>query len=566
MFCLLNTPFEHNKKLCPETAELVPGKLYYQAPPKSLSDTFTEQRGDEILILEGIIANGKRLVDAYAVKSLKELLWLALKDNSILGKLHGQFFLACYNVVSGDFQVFTNPTNTVRLYYYHQKDTIIVADKIKTIVDILAAAGTICSVSELGARMILSYGYTLEGFTTIEEIKQLPSASRLSYSAGVLGENRYFTWNFDILHQATHQSFRELSRLLAAAVSAAFVRDEDHEHIAFLSGGLDSRLVVYAAHKLGYKGFSVLNFSEPGYLDATIAADIAKELDLKLHFSSLEGGKYLHKISQNLVYQEGQIVLHGAAHLFHALQNLPLKRYGILHSGQIGDIIKGSYLPTRSHSPVNLMAAAYSTQILQRFSSELGFVRDKYPNHEAFVLYNRGFNGITNGDLASYHFSHSLSPFMAPEFMQYALNMDPAVRYDSRAYLAWMKYSYPVAARHTWEKTGARASDPFWLVKLKYNAWRGSDKIKRLITKQPNRLNMNPFDYWWQSNSELREDLNKEFSCLQELAPYLDKELQADIAELQASRSLSARLQAYTLARGILYLLGKQGIVEVSND
>ena len=158
MLCLLQPASEYGKNICPKIPEYVPGKLYYKAPEKHLSDSFVEQRGDELLILEGIIANGKRLVNAYAAQDLKDLLWQATKDTSILGKLHGYFFAARYNVVSGEFRIFTGPASSVRLYYYHQGDTIIVADKIKTIVDVLAASGVQCSVSDLGARMILSYG------------------------------------------------------------------------------------------------------------------------------------------------------------------------------------------------------------------------------------------------------------------------------------------------------------------------------------------------------------------------------------------------------------------------
>jgi len=566
MFCFAKVPAGYRMDPCPRSAELVPSILYHQAIGKKLTDSFTQQRGDEILILEGIIANGKRLQDAYAVKDIKELLWQAMRDHSIMGKLHGQFFVACYNAVSGDFKIFTNLSNTVRLYYYHEQDTIIVADKIKCIVDILHANGRQCRVSALGARMILSYGYMLEGFSTIQEIKQLPSATCLCVKAGTLDVAPYFSWNFDIRYQATHKEFRELTQLFSSAVSDSFARDEDNEHLAFLSGGLDSRLVVYTAHKLGYKAFSVLNFSEPGYLDATIAENIAQELKLKLHFCSLEGGQYLYNIDQNLLYHEGQIVLHGAAHLFHALQNMSLEPYGILHSGQVGDIMKGSYLAASRHTPVNPGAAAYSYRLMQSFSSELDFLRDKYPNHEAFVFQNRALNGMTNGDLAAYYFSHSISPFLEPEFMQYTLNIDPALRYSSRAYLAWMKYSFPTAARHIWEKTGARVSDPFWLVKIKYNLWRGSNKIKLKITRQPNRLNMNPFDYWWQSNEELRRQLNDKFTCFERVAPFLDKELQADMKELQKNHSLSEKLQAYTLAKSVLYLLGKEDIEEVPHD
>jgi asparagine synthase (glutamine-hydrolysing) len=553
MFCFIGGSAEIQLSSIGKIPELIPGKLYYQAPEKHQADSFIARRSSETLILEGILANASSLVTKYAAKNLEDLLWAALSDHSILSRLHGQYMLLHYNAQSGAFEAFTNVSNTVRLFYYHQNGMLIVSDKIRTIVRVLAEQGITVAIDELGARMILSYGYMLEGYTTIAGIHQVCSAGKLEYKDRSLKVSQYFSWNPDIVIRPKRQIHKELTELLSAAVQSAFARDEDLPHLAFLSGGLDSRLVVYTAVQLGFRDMLTLNFSEPGYLDATIANAIARELSLQLKFFSLAGGEYLLHLPENLAYHEGQNVLHGAAHLYRAIAELDTKNFGILHSGQIGDVIKGSYLSAAGHTPVNLHAAAYSTTIMSGYLEELKFIRDWYPNHEMFVLYNRGLNGMINGDLACYHKTHSLSPFLDPAFMQYAISIDPAYRYGSHCYLDWMKHSYPSAARHKWEKTGAPASDPYWLVKLKYNLWRGSDKLVRMITKRPNRLNMNPFDYWWQTNPDLREYIATEFESLANTRRAFSKELWDDLQILRQSPSFSERLQAYTLLKSTQY-------------
>lgn len=531
--------------------------LYYQAPQKHLGDSFVKETGEAVLILEGIIANGAKLLTDFALPDLKALFTAAIQNEDILAKAHGQFFLIYYDKKSKTLKAYTNISSTVRLYYYWDGKELILSDKIRQITNALKAKGISYSISELGARMTLSYGYMLEGFTTIKEVKQIPSASVLCLQNGKCEVKRYFSWDFETRQIPEKEIYPRLTELFSQAVDCAFKRDEDRQHLAFLSGGLDSRVVVYSAHKLGYKGFETLNFSEPGYLDHTIAQSIARELKLKLNFFSLARGQYLLQLPENLVYNEGQIVLHGAAHLFQGIKSLPIKNYGILHSGQIGDILKGSYLQARGHTPVNLVAAAYSTRILKSFSSQIDRLRDCYPHHEAFVFYNRGLNGIINGDLASYQDSFSLSPFLEPLFVQYCLKLDPALRQDSRLYLNWMKHSFAQAARHKWEKTGAKASDPFLIVKLKYNLWRGSDKILRMLTKEPNRLNMIPFDYWWQINKDLKEHFEQERALLEELKPLIDTELYQETLLMSQSPIFSEKLQAYTLALSALYLMGK---------
>ncbi len=557
MYCYVNSSAALELKSLKGVPEELEGRIYYQLPRKKIQDSFVQRQDESILIFEGIVANGQEIINRYAARDLPDLIWQVKTRPEILAQLHGQFWLAFHDAESGDFQAFTNTTNNCRLYYYHVGEILIVADRMRTITRILQDNNIATSVDPKGARMILSYGYMLEGYSTISQIRNLPSGSCLSCESGQVRAEPYHEWDCESRHKDPAKCITELSWLFEKAVEQAFARDDEGEHLAFLSGGLDSRAVVYAAHNLGYRGFNVLNFSEPGYLEARVARGIAQELGLGFSFFSLKDGSYLKDIAQNLVYNDGQIVLHGAAHLFEAIKGLEPARYGIIHSGQMGAILKGGYLRAPHHSKADMNDGAYSTRVLQALLVENTDMGDSYPNHELFTLKNRGFNAIPNGDLAAYEYSHSLSPMLSPDFLQYCLNIEPSLRYGGKLYFDWLKQSYPAAAKHKWERTGAPVSDPYLLSKLKYNVWRGSNKIMRKITGKPDRLSMNPFDYWWQTNPQLQATMKREFKCIDEILPRLDDELARDLKIMKNSSIFSERLQAYTLAKGLQYLSGK---------
>ncbi len=524
-------------------------RVFQSYQTKTVDDSFAQQEAEGFCLFRGIVAGVKG--------DVRSKLWgiLSQANHSELSALHGQFFALYYDSQSKDLRIYSAPSNNYRLYYYRDERLLLVADSIKLMVELLAENGIRVQPDEIGLRMMLTYGYMLENFSTISGIRQF-GASRL-LRANLLGINiqRYFRYDTTTVHRTQKLAFGELKELFYAAVQAGFERDASQKHLAFVSGGLDSRLVLFTAKELGFAKLDCLNFSEPGYLDQSIAIQICQILGFGYRFFSLQEGSYLLHLDDNLRYHEAQIVLHGAAHLYQAIRFLPADEQRILHSGQIGDIMKGSYLQAKGHSPVNLVAGAYSKKLLPKLASELQGLAGNYPVHELFVLENRGFNCITNGDLASLVSGYSLSPFMEPQFMQYALSIDPAWRYGARFYLDWMKRCYPKAAKLVWEKFNAPASYPYLLARLKYNLWRGSDKLLRKINGKPNRLNMNPFDYWWQINPELRARFAPRFAIPESLRALLSPELKSDLNTMFASSLLSERFQAYSAVRGLQYLL-----------
>lgn len=533
-------------------------RIMHSFKPKPVDDSFwhADERG--YTLFEGVLVSGQNLTNPDSQEqTICEV--LQQEKHRELASFHGQFACLVYEQAKQELRVYSDNSNNFRVYYHHQPGIFITATSIKLILDLLTLNNLPYHPDEIGLRMMLSYGYMLRDWTTIAEVRQLGAAKYIRHTLQGTEHQAYFRYDASIRFSDKLQITTELTKLFRLAVDDAFNRDGNQRHFAFISGGLDSRMVLWTAHELGYKPIDCLNFSQPGYLDQTIATQICNKLGCKLSFFSLEDGNYLKDLDDNLSYHEAQIVLHGAAHLYSAIKTMNLTQYGIMHSGQIGDVIKGSYLQARGHTPVNLMAGAYSTRLLPSILQELDKYKADYPTHELFILENRGFNCITNGDLACLELGYSVSPFVEPQFMQFALNVDPALRAGAMMYLYWMRHSYPEASRFRWEKFNCPVTTPYLLARLQYNLWRGSDKILRMLTHKPNTLNMNPFDYWWSTNPSLRQQFSPKFAVPDDIRHLLSPELIRDTETMFVQGSLSEKFQAYSAVRGIQHLFSNEG-------
>ncbi len=524
-----------------------------------LEDSFQINNNDTILYFKGILVNSSDLLCRYKQLDIPELIRFAFAkgNQKILADFHGQFCGLYYDSKSDHLIAATNISNTMRLYYYQDYETIIVASSIQLITTVMHRYSIAVNLDEVGARMILSYGYTLGDFTTINNIKQLGAGNCLHAVCDSISIRGYHRFNNEELHHDKDHSIRELERLFLQSIQFAYEKDlqKKREHVAFLSGGLDSRIGLWAAYKQGYRNILCLNFSQPGYADEVIARKICSDLGLKLHFFSLHKGQYLNYLEENLIYNDGQIILHGAAHLFRAINELDLSNYGILHSGQIGDFILGSYLDGTSQKAVEVGSGAYSVRIIHSISNEAKKIGELYPNHEMFSLYNRCFNAAVNGDYACSVVSNSVSPFVDPSFAQYGFNISAKLRYNNKLYKDWYRTFYPEAARYQWEKSGTNLYTPAIISLFRLLSIRGSGKVYRMITNKPPSRSMNPFDLWWNQNSELQTKFGNQSELISIIEDKISPELRKDILNILRNGNFSEILQVYTLLQGIKYLI-----------
>jgi len=525
-------------------------------PGKATDAWFHQQRG-HLACFDGALVNADSLVNAYALSGTGALLEEVLinQDTGLLGQFHGQFSgMAAYP--DGSAWFFANQTGSSRLYYWHAGDLLIVSTSLALIVAILRSNMHAVSIDPIGARMLMSLGFTLAERTTIANTKLLEPGHCLHYEGGILRKDVYHSFNSEPLYTDMSAALPILDDLFKQAVQAEYAWDQSHGrgHLSFLSGGLDSRMAVATAASLGFTGIECLNFSQSGYPDHTVARAIASRLGAGYHFFALDGGHYLRQMEDALEYNDGQIIFHGAAHLFAALDNVPTSEYGILHSGQVGDLILGSYLRGPRHEPAGCRDIGLNPDFDPDLSSEILRVARNYPNHEVFALYNRAFNAASNGDLACAISNYAISPFLYPHFAQYCLNIDPSLRFGNKLYLRWFRQYQALAAGFKWEKTG-----------LPLTAGQGTIAVAKLIRRTRDKLarmgwiqarSMNPFESWLKEGTPLHTELTDRFNKADQYGILSGSDAGGLYRRSAGSANVISRLQAYTAAYSLNRLLG----------
>ena len=273
-----------------------------------------------------------------------------------------------------------------------------------------------------------------------------------------------------------------------------------YSHLATLSGGLDSRMNVMLANSKGYKN-DLFCFSESDYLDERIAKKIARDLALKIETISLENGHYLHDLSENVHMYNGAVSYISSAHLNSALKKLELKKYGLIHTGQIGDGILGGFVTEVIDKKSNYRSKKMSTRFLHKVNFD-DKILNKYSSEEVYKLTNRVGNFTNCGSFAiANHQSYLASPFMDTDFIETCLSISPKLKLGSQIYINWIKKCHPDIAKYKWERTGFRPN-----ANWKTEVSRYTNKLKKeyyKILDKEYKLSMNPLDYWYKNNKDL---------------------------------------------------------------
>ncbi len=533
--------------------------------PNICNDSYLYQDQNTLACFDGILANSQSLIDSYGSKGIKGLLErvLLVQDTSMPRHFFGQFTCMSFHAKEKERGIFFgNQMGSARLYYWHQENRLVVSNSLAMVVAILRHNQVQCHVNELGLRMLLVYGYTLADFSTIAQIKHLEAGKILEWESGTLKVSEYHNYHTEASSAKVHQALPILNDLFKEALGHIRSWDLQHhkKHLAFLSGGLDSRMAVYTAVNLGFKGLSVLNFSQSGYRDNRIAMKIAQNLKLNYHLYPLDQGKYLVDAHEAIFYNEGQVVYHGAAHLEAALKSMNLDDYGVIVSGQVGDLVLGSFLsmPRHEKAGTGKKGISLNPQDDPELEDAIRQITPKYPNHEIYALYNRGINASSNGDLACYKQGHSLSPFMYPPFADFCLSLDPKIRYNNHLYFKWISTYQSQAAKVPWEKTGIAPSFGTKAFTLAIFARRIREKMALMgLLKQKN---MNPFERWLKEDASLAKSLNTLMMNSDTHAVISKSSASALFQKNLTSPYLSIQMSAYTAAHSLNLMLGAEDI------
>jgi asparagine synthase (glutamine-hydrolysing) len=531
--------------------------------PKFLNDKIFNENSQLFICTDGPLLNSHGLKQKYNVDTNFALIEFIYSNNGIHGisEIKGDFSGVILNKNSNVWHIFTNHVGSKNIFYFfdEEKKELIFSSELKILVYLMRKKGYPINLSEIGACCLLTFGYMIGDTTLIENIRKIPPGSILTYSDGQIRIDQYYKLeSTPFVADSEDLIIKNLNSLFLDAIKLEYDKDLEYNysHISTLSGGLDSRMNVMNAKKAGYSNILCLCFSQSDYLDEIIAKRIASDLEFEFIFKSLDNGNYLKNIEESAFVNDALTLYAGAAHVQFSIKLFEWKNFGLLHTGQIGDLVLGSYLFNNKHDPVDINTIkkiAYSTKLLdERLIKKLNLY-NKYENAEIFAFYERCVNGVFNGYRVIEQFTEFSSPFLDKDFLAYAMRIPPKYRYREKLYIKWIMSEIPEISKYPWEKTG-----------MKINAGslnRFFFRVFRFLRKKYHGdtyiSSMNPFEYWYQTNSGLKSFIEKYFEDhITLLNAY--PALMNDAKTLFKTGTFLEKTQVLTLLSGIkLYNLNK---------
>jgi asparagine synthase (glutamine-hydrolysing) len=521
----------------------------------STTDKFKDDKvfidTDELLfILDGAVFNKKALLAEKNSDDWSGYLVDAYKANRTFFKeLKGTFWGVVLEKSTGTILAFSDHIGSKQMFYVDEGDTFILSTNSYNLTRHLKDHPTIHpKINELGAFMVLSYGYVIEDVTVVEEIKRLMPGFYLSFVDGKLGIKQFYRIRKNVQEVSDEEAFEELDARFKSATKAAFDKDREYgyQHLVALSGGLDSRMTTYVAHELGYTDQTNITFSQSNYLDEQIAKQIASDLKHEWIFKSLDNGIFLKRVDLTTELTGGNVTYFGVGHGFSLLDNLDMRNYGMLHSGQSGNSIIGTFpdhaLFDKPFTLEGLAPDATTKRIVGEYQ-----LKNEYEDYEMYKHRNHCFIGGNNGFLAAQKKTETISPFYDLDVLEFCMSISSERRANHNFYRKWINTKYPKAAQYVWDATQVPVNAKM-NIKIKGNSYNYRQLSRYALGKtiyrySPNKkrsidssYHMNPIEYWFKTNPELVNFYNSYVDeTLDCLSPY--PELKQYVHDLSKSSS-----------------------------
>jgi asparagine synthase (glutamine-hydrolysing) len=484
----------------------------YKKFDKFAKDKLFKEDKQYIFGIDGVILNLKSLKNQYAESDfLKLFINLFIKEGiQFVSKFKGEFSGFIFIKETKKLYYFNNKTATKQIFYSHNDSSLSITPNLRSIALKRAKEGLTNCLDIKATYNMLTFGGMIENQTLIEDVYKLGAGAYLVFENNKITIKKYYDYNtININISEKNKAIKSINEVFIEAVKLEYEKDKEYnyQHIATLSGGLDSRMNVMLAKKLGYTS-TTFCFSQSGYADETIAQKITQDLSLDLKFVALDGGDYLKNLTEMVQINSGLQFYHGSAHYHYALQQLDLSNYGLMHTGQIGDGILGGFV-SKGNSK-NHLSKTISTRFFDKIHVDKDIL-DSYRDEEVFKLYQRVFNLANFGSfVVEQNQTYLVSPFLDINVIEVALSIDPQLKINQDIYIDWINKLQPEVNKYKWERTGFRP-DKKWKTAFS----RYTNKIKKEyynITNQKDKLSMNPVAYWLETNQSIQDFQNQVFN------------------------------------------------------
>ena len=403
---------------------------------------------------------------------------------------------------------FADQVGNRSLYYFCEDDKLIIASRMDYILEVLNSEKIHYELDVNAVKYMLTFGAMIDDTTFVKSVKRVLPGHKVSFKDGNVTQMVYYQMDNQKIRSdiSENEAVELIDQAFRTAVKREFEKDKEYgyRHLVNLSGGLDSRMVCWVAHTMGYTEQLNTTYCRKGYLDHKIAERIAMDLKHQYLFMPLDDCNWVYDMDEIVHKNNGAALYTGIGGGNRMLSLLDTSQFGIEHTGMVGDVIPSSFYSEKetAHGNPRFDLHLYSNKIHYNYDSK---ILDQYPNQEIFALYTRGLLCAESSYMIRQCYVETGSPFLDVDFLNVCLSLPFEYRKKHHIYLKWIEQKYPEAANYGWEKWGGvkpKESHIKYrrLVTIKRLLQRKTDKI----LKRYNQDNMNPLDYWYSKNEGLQ--------------------------------------------------------------
>ncbi len=495
-------------------------------------DTAFEKRfaGDKVhfnngcrhAIIDGVILNKGELLKSKSINYQQYVETFGFSTefpNQLRGPFTGLFFDGF------SLYAYGNQTGDTCVFYYFDNDSFVVSPDFNEVVQICRKKGKALTFNEVYANHILSFGFAVEGHTAICEIRKTMPGYGILLKDNECRPLQYHKFVSQTKHISLNESVEQLDIEFRKAINRCFEKDKEYGyrcHLADMSGGLDSRMTSWVAHELGYRPVTNVSYSKSESKEEQYSHSVADALGNEFIFRSLDDVHFIYDIESIIRMNYGLAMYAGITGGKDLLETIDFNTYGLEHTGQIGDVVIGSFATsTKDNNKLNIKSMLYGDRVRPIIDNP-----DKHKTKEMFGLYYRAFQGALSTHQIRRHFTEAVSPFLDVDFIQFCLNLPLEYRCGHRLYFEWVEKKYPKAleipcTRHKPSSHKISKKEIYHLLPtpLRHLVIWTCQKL-HLVSVITDKNSMNPFDYWYEHNQEMRDFIN---NCYQDHIQYLSE-------------------------------------------
>lgn len=537
-------------------------KLFQCTTSKFPDDKCFDLREKYFSCIEGVILNKSDLSAEYGTNDISHLTFLMRQKNiEFFNDFRGSFSGMYCDRESNKWLVFTSHYGDSAVFYYQHEGRFIVSSSMEWLAEGLRLNKVTYYLNEKAVYYMLTYGFMADESTYIEEVYRLLPGHYVEVFGMDFQVKSYYelkNGKINLENKSEDEMIEILDDLFTKAVKREYEKDLEYgySHLIELSGGLDSRMNYWIAHELGYSNSLAVTFCQSNYVDELVAKQIAAYWKEEILVWPMDSAKHLYDVDKCTRLNFGVSLYSGAGSELHIFDSLNMQKYGILHTGQLGGAILGTYIKNENEVYLLKTAGNYSDKLLAKYNDNS---YSKYDNREEYLLNTRGLLGCLGSHFFARKYTEECAPFLDVDVMDFCLSMPLSKRINRYIYKKWILSKHPEAAGFVWERTGDLIARSDYYLKWKQTKQIAWDVITHpslllrkigLPVKAPTLSDyrgMNPMDKWLQDNEDLqkftRDYYRRHAGTVEKLLP---AKLMDEIEELYKQGSMGEKTQIFT--------------------